>query len=152
MADYVDQWSARGVRASLVQPSRLSRYSPKAGAAGLHGSLGSRCSDHYLHRLRASLMLPNMYRLPASSSPGVFRQRTYRCSHALNIFGDHSDVMSARQTDTSRRERPGGYGSGSLLPRSNQGRFHLLASSTLPYFSRDSRKVAVWDYADLAGV
>ena len=118
MADYVDQWSAQGVKNIFGTTGRVVEMQSEAGAAGaVHGSLGSGAlTTTYTASQGLLLMLPNMYKIAGEQLPGVFHvsARTV-ATHALNIFGDHSDVMSARQTGFA------------LLARA---RFHLLTSLT----------------------
>ena len=101
MADYVDQWSAQGVKNIFGTTVKVVEMQSEAGAAGaVHGSLGSGAlTTTYTASQGLLLMLPNMYKIAGEQLPGVFHvsARTV-ATHALNIFGDHSDVMSARQT------------------------------------------------------
>ena len=101
MADYVDQWSAQGVKNIFGTTVKVVEMQSEAGAAGaVHGSLGSGAlTTTYTASQGLLLMLPNMYKIAGEQLPGVFHvsARTV-ATHALNIFGDHSDVMATRQT------------------------------------------------------
>ena len=101
MADHVDQWAAQGMKNIFGTPVKVIEMESEAGAAGtVHGSL---CAGALTTTYTASqgllLMIPNMYKIAGEHLPGVFHvsARTV-ASHALNIFGDHSDVMACRQT------------------------------------------------------
>lgn len=115
MADHVDQWAAQGRKNIFGTPVKVVEMESEAGAAGtVHGSLGAGAlTTTYTASQGLLLMIPNMYKIAGEQLPGVFHVSA-RCvaSHALNIFGDHSDVMACRQTASpcSPRQRPGGHG------------------------------------------
>src|SRR5512145_3031392 len=101
MAEYVDEWAATGRKNIFGDEVRVLEMQSEAGAAGaLHGSLqaGSltstfTCSQGLL------LMIPNMYKIAGELLPAVFHVSARAlAAQALSIFGDHSDVMSTRQT------------------------------------------------------
>ena len=101
MADHVDEWAANGKKNLFGQPVKLVEMQAESGAAGaMHGSLetGSLTST-YTASQGLMLMIPPMYRIAGSQLPGVMHvsARTV-ATHALSIFGDHSDVMACRQT------------------------------------------------------
>ncbi len=101
MADHVDEWAANGKKNLFGQPVKLVEMQAESGAAGaMHGSLetGSLTST-YTASQGLMLMVPPMYRIAGSQLPGVMHvsARTV-ATHALSIFGDHSDVMACRQT------------------------------------------------------
>ena len=101
MADHVDEWAANGKKNLFGQPVKLVEMQAESGAAGaMHGSLetGSLTST-YTASQGLLLMIPPMYRIAGSQLPGVMHvsARTV-ATHALSIFGDHSDVMACRQT------------------------------------------------------
>ncbi|MHB1483414.1 MAG: pyruvate:ferredoxin (flavodoxin) oxidoreductase [Saccharofermentanales bacterium] len=101
MADYIDQWSVEGKKNLFGQTVKVCEMQSEAGAAGtVHGSLAAGAlTTTYTASQGLLLMIPNMYKIAGELLPGVFHV-TARCvaSHALNIFGDHSDVMACRQT------------------------------------------------------
>ncbi len=129
----------------------------EAGAAGtVHGSLAAGAlTTTYTASQGLLLMIPNMYKIAGELLPTVFHvsARTV-ASHALNIFGDHSDVMACRQTGFA------------MLAESNPQEVMDLAAvahlatlkSRVPFInffdgfrtSHEIQKVAVWDYEDLA--
>ncbi len=101
MAEYVDEWSAQNKKNIFGEVVKVVEMQSEAGAAGaFHGALQSgaltstfTCSQGLL------LMIPNMYKISGELLPGVFHVSARSiASQALSIFGDHSDVMSTRQT------------------------------------------------------
>ena len=101
MADYVDQWSAQGLKNIFGTTVKVAEMQSEAGAAGtVHGSLAAGAlTTTYTASQGLLLMIPNMYKIAGELLPCVFHVSA-RCvaSHALNIFGDHSDVYACRQT------------------------------------------------------
>ena len=101
MAEYVDEWSAAGRKNIFGETVLVQEMQSEAGAAGaLHGSLqAGALTTTYTASQGLLLMIPNMYKIAGEFLPCVFHvsARTL-ASHALCIFGDHQDVMSARQT------------------------------------------------------
>ena len=101
MADFVDQWSANGLKNIFGTRVKVVEMQSEAGAAGaVHGSLGAGAlTTTYTASQGLLLMIPNMYKIAAEQLPCVFHVSARTVStHALNIFGDHSDVMACRQT------------------------------------------------------
>ena len=101
MAEYVDDWSAAGRKNIFGETVLVQEMQSEGGAAGaVHGSLQSGAlTTTYTASQGLLLMIPNMYKIAGELLPCVFHvsARTL-ASHALSIFGDHQDVMSARQT------------------------------------------------------
>ena len=101
MADYTDQWSAQGRKNIFGNTVKVSEMQSEGGAAGtVHGSLAAGAlTTTYTASQGLLLMIPNMYKIAGELLPCVFHvsARTV-AAHALNIFGDHSDVYSCRQT------------------------------------------------------
>ncbi|MCR2033750.1 pyruvate:ferredoxin (flavodoxin) oxidoreductase [Anaerofustis stercorihominis] len=101
MAECIDEWSASGKKNIFGETVDVIELQSEAGAAGaVHGSLSSGAlTSTYTASQGLLLMIPNMYKIAGELLPGVFHVSA-RClaSHALNIFGDHTDVMAARQT------------------------------------------------------
>ena len=101
MAEYADEWATQGRVNMFGQPLRIAEMQSEAGAAGaVHGSLvAGALTTTYTASQGLLLMIPNMYKIAGELLPCVFHVSA-RCvaSHALNIFGDHSDVMACRQT------------------------------------------------------
>ena len=157
MADYVDQWSAQGVKNIFGSTVKVVEMQSEAGAAGaVHGSLGAGAlTTTYTASQGLLLMLPNMYKIAGEQLPGVFHvsARTV-ATHALNIFGDHSDVMACRQTGFAMLAEGNVQEVMDLAPVA-----HLAAiEGKVPFLnffdgfrtSHEIQKVAVWDYDDLA--
>ena len=157
MADYVDQWSAQGMKNIFGTTVKVCEMESEAGAAGaVHGSLGAGAlTSTYTASQGLLLMIPNMYKIAAEQLPSVFHvsARTV-ATHALNIFGDHSDVMACRQTGFA------------MLAEGNVQEVmdlsavaHLAAiKGKVPFLnfvdgfrtSHEIQKIAVWDFDDLA--
>ena len=101
MGEYCDEWAAHGQKNIFGRPVRVAELQSEAGAAGaVHGSL---VSGAFTTTFTASqgllLKIPNMYKIAGELLPAVFHVSARSvAAHALSIFGDHSDVMAARQT------------------------------------------------------
>ncbi len=101
MAENSDEWASQGRKNMFGQQLRIAEMQSEAGAAGaVHGSL---CAGALTTTFTASqgllLMIPNMYKIAGELMPCVFHVSARAlAAHALNIFGDHADVMACRQT------------------------------------------------------
>lgn len=101
MAELVDEWAAKGQKNIFGQEVNVVEMQSEAGAAGaVHGSLSAGAlTSTYTASQGLLLMIPNMYKIAGELLPGVFHVSARAIgSHALSIFGDQTDVMSARQT------------------------------------------------------
>ncbi|GKX65443.1 pyruvate:ferredoxin (flavodoxin) oxidoreductase [Inconstantimicrobium mannanitabidum] len=101
MAEHVDEWVAQGRKNIFGQPVRVMEMQSEAGAAGaVHGSLqAGALTTTFTASQGLLLMIPNMYKISGEMLPGVFHVSARAlATSALNIFGDHQDVMAARQT------------------------------------------------------
>ena len=101
MAEVADEWSAQGRVNMFGQKLKLAEMQSEAGAAGaVHGSLtAGALTTTYTASQGLLLMIPNMYKISGELLPTVFHVSARAlAAHALNIFGDHSDVMACRQT------------------------------------------------------
>ena len=101
MAESVDEWAAHGKKNLFGQEVLVTEMQSEAGAAGaVHGSLqAGALTTTYTASQGLLLMVPNMYKIAGELLPGVFHVSARAlASHALSIFGDHQDVMAARQT------------------------------------------------------
>jgi len=101
MAEHVDEWVAQGRKNIFGQPVRVMEMQSEAGAAGaVHGSLqAGALTTTYTASQGLLLMIPNMYKISGEMLPGVFHVSARAlATSSLNIFGDHQDVMAARQT------------------------------------------------------
>ena len=101
MAENIDEWAAFGRKNIFGETVKVVEMQSEAGAAGaVHGSLqAGALTTTYTASQGLLLMIPNMYKIAGELLPGVFHVSARALSaQALSIFGDHSDVMSARQT------------------------------------------------------
>ena len=101
MAEVADDWAANGRLNLFGQKVKIAEMQSEAGAAGaVHGSLkGGALTTTFTASQGLLLMIPNMYKISGELLPGVFHVSARALAyHALSIFGDHSDVMSCRQT------------------------------------------------------
>ncbi len=101
MAEHVDEWSAKGQKNIFGQTVQVTEMQSEAGAAGaVHGSLAAGAlTTTFTASQGLLLMIPNMYKIAGELLPAVFHVSARAIAgHALSIFGDHSDVMAARQT------------------------------------------------------
>ncbi len=101
MAEYADEWAAQGRVNMFGQPLRLAEMQSEGGAAGaVHGALtAGALTTTFTASQGLLLMIPNMYKIAGELLPTVFHVSARAlAAHALNIFGDHADVMACRQT------------------------------------------------------
>ena len=156
MADFVDQWSANGLKNIFGNQVKVVEMQSEAGAAGaVHGSLGTGAlTTTYTASQGLLLMIPNMYKIAAEQLPSVFHVSARTVStHALNIFGDHSDVYACRQTGFAMLCETNPQEVMDLAPVA-----HLAAlEGKVPFInffdgfrtSHEIQKIAVWDFEDL---
>ncbi|MBQ1448642.1 MAG: pyruvate:ferredoxin (flavodoxin) oxidoreductase, partial [Coriobacteriales bacterium] len=156
MADLVDQWSARGVKNIFGTKVKVVEMESEAGAAGaVHGSLGAGAlTTTYTASQGLLLMVPNMYKIAGEQLPAVFHVSARAVSsHALNIFGDHSDVMACRQTGFAMLAEGNVQEIMDLAPVAHlaaiKGRMPFLNFFDGFRTSHEIQKVAQWDYEDL---
>ncbi|MDD4572090.1 MAG: pyruvate:ferredoxin (flavodoxin) oxidoreductase [Clostridia bacterium] len=101
MAEYVDEWSSRGRKNIFGQEVKVVEMQSEVGAAGaFHGALATGAlASTYTASQGLLLMIPNMYKVAGEFLPGVMHVSARAlATHALSIFGDHSDVMACSQT------------------------------------------------------
>jgi len=157
MADYVDQWAALGQKNIFGTTVKVIEMQSEAGAAGtVHGSLNAGAlTTTYTASQGLLLMIPNMYKIAGELLPGVFHvsARTV-AAHALNIFGDHSDVMACRQTGFAMLCEGNVQEVMDLAPVAHlaaiKGRVPFLNFFDGFRTSHEIQKIAIWDYKDLA--
>jgi len=156
MADETDKYAAAGVKNLFGREVRVTEMQSEAGAAGaVHGSLAAGAlTTTYTASQGLLLMIPNMYKMAGELLPSVIHVSARAlASHALSIFGDHSDVYACRQT---------GY---AMLCANNPQEVmdlgavaHLAAiKGRVPFLhffdgfrtSHEIQKIEVWDYNDL---
>jgi pyruvate-ferredoxin/flavodoxin oxidoreductase len=157
MAEYVDEWAAQGKKNIFGQTVKVVEMQSEAGAAAaLHGSLAAGAlSTTYTASQGLMLMIPNMYKISGELMPGVIHVTARALStHALSIFGDHSDVMSCRMTGFAM------LASSSVQEVMDLGGLAHLAAikSRVPFLhfydgfrtSHEQQKIEVIDYEDFA--
>ena len=156
MAENMDEWVSQDRTNIFGEKVKIVEMQSEAGAAGaVHGALAAGAlTSTFTASQGLLLMIPNMYKLAGEQTPAVFHVAA-RCvaTHALNIFGDHSDVMGCRQT-----------GFGMIASNSVQQAMDLAAVAHLSaiagrvpmlhFFdgfrtSHEQQKIEVWDYDDL---
>ena len=101
MAEASDEWATQGRKNIFGQEVQITEMQSEAGAAGaVHGSLSAGAlTTTYTASQGLLLMIPNLYKIAGEQLPGVFNVSARAlASHALSIFGDHSDVYACRQT------------------------------------------------------
>ena len=157
MAEYVDEWSAKGQKNIFGQTVDVCEMQSEAGAAGaVHGSLqAGALTTTFTASQGLLLMIPNMYKMAGELLPAVFHVSARAiAAHALSIFGDHQDVMACRQTGFAM------LASGSVQETMDLGGIAHLAAikGRVPFLhffdgfrtSHEIQKVEVMDYDDLA--
>ncbi|AFS79037.1 pyruvate:ferredoxin oxidoreductase Por [Gottschalkia acidurici 9a] len=157
MAELVDEWSVQGKKNIFGQTVKVVEMQSEAGAAGtVHGSLAAGAlTTTYTASQGLLLMIPNMYKMAGELLPGVIHVSARSlASHALNIFGDHQDVMACRQTGFAM------LASGSVQEVMDLGGIAHLAAikSRVPFLhffdgfrtSHEIQKIETIDYEDLA--
>ena len=104
MGEWADEWSAQGIKNIFGQVPRVMEMQSEAGAAGaVHGALqGGTLATTFTASQGLLLMIPNMYKIAGEFTPAVFHIAARAlATHALSIFGDHSDVMAVRSVGFS---------------------------------------------------
>ena len=157
MAEACDEWSAAGRKNIFGQVMRISELQSEAGAAGaVHGSLSAGAfTSTFTASQGLLLMIPNMYKISGELLPCVFHVSARAlAAHALSIFGDHQDVMAARQTGFAM------LASASVQEAMDMACIAHLATlkTKVPFVhffdgfrtSHEVSKIEVLDYADMA--
>ncbi len=159
MAESVDDWSAKGLKNIFNQKVNVVEMQSEAGAAGVfHGSLQSGAlTTTYTASQGLLLMIPNMYKVSGELLPGVFHVSARAlAAQALSIFGDHQDVMAARQTGCVMLASGSVQEVADLAPVA-----HLAAiKGRLPFIhffdgfrtSHEIQKIEVLEYSDYANL
>ncbi len=159
MGEYADEWAAHGRKNIFGQPLKVVEMQSEAGAAGaVHGALsaGALCTT-FTASQGLLLMIPNMYKISGEIMPCVFHVSARAvATHALSIFGDHSDVNAVRQTGFSL------LASASVQEAMDLALVAHLASirASLPFLhffdgfrtSMEIQKIAMIDYEDMASL
>jgi len=156
MAELTDAWSATGLKNIMGENVKVMEMQSEAGAAGtVHGSLAAGAlTTTYTASQGLLLMIPNMYKIAGELLPCVIHVSA-RCvaSHALNIFGDHSDVYACRQTGFamlagSNPQEVMDLGAVAHLS-TIKGRVPFVNFFDGFRTSHEIQKIEVWDYEDL---
>ena len=156
MADTVDQWSAAGQKNIFGNTVKVVEMESEAGAAGtVHGSLAAGAlTTTFTASQGLLLMIPNMYKIAGENLPSVFHvsARTVS-SHALNIFGDHSDVYACRQTGFAMLAETNPQEVMDLSPVAHcaalEGQVPFVNFFDGFRTSHEIQKIEKWDYEDL---
>ena len=156
MADTVDQWSAAGQKNIFGSTVKVVEMESEAGAAGtVHGSLAAGAlTTTFTASQGILLMIPNMYKIAGENLPCVFdvSARTVS-SHALNIFGDHSDVYACRQTGFAMLCETNPQEVMDLSPVAHcaalEGKVPFINFFDGFRTSHEIQKIEKWDYEDL---
>lgn len=156
MADTVDQWSAAGQKNIFGNTVKVVEMESEAGAAGtVHGSLAAGAlTTTFTASQGLLLMIPNMYKIAGENLPSVFHvsARTVS-SHALNIFGDHSDVYACRQTGFAMLAETNPQEVMDLSPVAHcaalEGKVPFVNFFDGFRTSHEIQKIEKWDYEDL---
>ena len=157
MAEKVDEWAARGKKNIFGKPVEVIQMQSEAGAAGTcHGSLqAGALTTTYTASQGLLLMIPPMYKIGGEFLPGVFHVSCRTVStHALSIFGDHSDVMTCRMTGfgmlmSSSPQEAMDLGAVAHLSAVN-GRYAFMHCFDGFRTSHEMQRIEALDYEDLA--
>ena len=156
MAEATDEWATQGRKNIFGQEVQVTEMQSEAGAAGaVHGSLAAGAlTTTYTASQGLLLMIPNLYKIAGEQLPAVFNVSARAlASHALSIFGDHSDVMACRQTGCAMLCESSVQEVMDLTPVA-----HLAAiKGKVPFInffdgfrtSHEIQKIETWDYEDL---
>ena len=156
MAEATDEWATQGRKNIFGQEVQVTEMQSEAGAAGaVHGSLAAGAlTTTYTASQGLLLMIPNLYKIAGEQLPGVINVSARAlASHALSIFGDHSDVMACRQTGCALLCESSVQEVMDLTPVA-----HLAAiKGKVPFInffdgfrtSHEIQKIETWDYEDL---
>ena len=156
MAEETDKMATAGVKNLFGQTVKVTEMQSEAGAAGaVHGSLtAGALTTTYTASQGLLLMIPNMYKIAGELLPGVINVSARAlASHALSIFGDHSDVYACRQTGfamlaSNNPQEVMDLGAVAHLA-ALEGRVPFLHFFDGFRTSHEIQKIAIWDYADL---
>ena len=156
MAEATDEWATQGRKNIFGQTVQVTEMQSEAGAAGtVHGSLAAGAlTTTYTASQGLLLMIPNLYKIAGEGLPGVFNVSA-RCvaTHALNIFGDHSDVYACRQTGAAMLCESSVQEVMDLTPVAHCAALegHLPFINFFDGFrtSHEIQKIETWDYEDL---
>ena len=156
MAEHTDEWATQGLKNIFGHTVQITEMQSEAGAAGaVHGSLvAGALTTTYTASQGLLLMIPNLYKIAGEMLPGVFNVSARAiATHALSIFGDHSDIYACRQTGCAMLCESSVQEVMDLTPVA-----HLAAiKGRIPFInffdgfrtSHEIQKIQIWDYEDL---
>ena len=156
MAEATDEWATQGRKNIFGQTVQVTEMQSEAGAAGtVHGSLAAGAlTTTYTASQGLLLMIPNLYKVAGEGLPGVFNVSARAlASHALSIFGDHSDVYACRQTGVAMLCESSVQEVMDLTPVAHcaaiKGRIPFINFFDGFRTSHELQKIQTWDYEDL---
>ena len=156
MAEATDEWATQGRKNIFGQTVQVTEMQSEAGAAGtVHGSLSAGAlTTTYTASQGLLLMIPNLYKIAGEQLPGVFNVSARAvASHALNIFGDHSDVYACRQTGCAMLCESSVQEVMDLTPVAHcaalKGKIPFINFFDGFRTSHEIQKIETWDYEDL---
>ena len=156
MAEHTDEWATAGMKNIFGNTVQITEMQSEAGAAGaVHGSLvAGALTTTYTASQGLLLMIPNLYKVAGEMLPGVFNVSARAiATHALSIFGDHSDIYACRQTGCAMLCESSVQEVMDLTPVA-----HLSAiKGSIPFInffdgfrtSHEIQKIQIWDFEDL---
>ena len=156
MPEHVDEWATEGRKNIFGQTVQVTEMQSEAGAAGaVHGSLSAGAlTTTFTASQGLLLMIPNLYKVAGEQLPGVFNVSARAlASHALNIFGDHSDVYACRQTGAAMLCESSVQEVMDLTPVAHcealKGKLPFINFFDGFRTSHEIQKIETWDYEDL---
>ena len=156
MAEATDEWATQGRKNIFGQEFQVTEMQSEAGAAGaVHGSLAAGAlTTTYTASQGLLLMIPNLYKIAGEQLPGVFNVSARAlASHALSIFGDHSDVYACRQTGCAMLCESSVQEVMDLTPVAHcaaiKGKVPFINFFDGFRTSHEIQKIETWDYEDL---
>ena len=156
MPEHTDEWATQGLKNIFGQTVQITEMQSEAGAAGaVHGSLAAGAlTTTYTASQGLLLMIPNLYKIAGERLPGVFDVSARAlASHALSIFGDHSDVYACRQTGACMLCESSVQEVMDLTPVAHlsaiQGRLPFINFFDGFRTSHEIQKIEQWDFEDL---
>ena len=156
MPEHVDEWATEGRKNIFGQTVQVTEMQSEAGAAGaVHGSLSAGAlTTTFTASQGLLLMIPNLYKVAGEQLPGVFNVSARAlASHALNIFGDHSDVYACRQTGAAMLCESSVQEVMDLTPVAHcaalEGKIPFINFFDGFRTSHEIQKIETWDYEDL---
>lgn len=156
MAEATDEWATQGRKNIFGQTVQVTEMQSEAGAAGtVHGSLAAGAlTTTYTASQGLLLMIPNLFKIAGEQLPGVFNVSARAiASHALSIFGDHSDIYACRQTGVAMLCESSVQEVMDLTPVAHcsaiKGKVPFINFFDGFRTSHEIQKIEVWDYEDL---